>query len=153
MLTSVPQMIFFFLWSWSFLSCFALSLFLPSRPPRTPACYLHHPPRPAALTRRHTPPLTCRLRPQPAPTQVGVWSAEVETQVLFLSLPSVFKQELLCFRLPLRAHITRGFSACPGPRNWTAEHESEPGAVLGQITVSSRQLLMDRRRKRRMKGM
>lgn len=48
-----------------------LSLFLPSRPPPTPACYLHPPLPRAALTHRRTPPLTCRLLPQPTPTPVS----------------------------------------------------------------------------------
>ena len=54
-------------------SCFmsTLSLFLPSRPPLTPACYLHPPLHRAALTHRRTPPHICRLRPQPTPTLVS----------------------------------------------------------------------------------
>lgn len=50
-----------------------VSLFLLSRPPPTPACYLHpHLPH-AALTHQHTPLPICRLRPRPAPTLVSVF--------------------------------------------------------------------------------
>lgn len=49
-----------------------LSLFLLSRPPLTPACYLHPPLPRAALTHRRTLPLICRLRPRPTPTLVSV---------------------------------------------------------------------------------
>lgn len=44
-----------------------------------------------------------------------------------------------CLRLPHRAHISWGVSAGPGSRKWAAGHESQPGSVLGQITVSDRQ--------------
>lgn len=44
-----------------------------------------------------------------------------------------------CLCLPHRAHISWGVSAGPGSRNWAAGHESQPGSVLGQITVSDRQ--------------
>lgn len=54
-----------------------LSLFLPSRPPPTPACYLHPPLPRAALTHRRTPPLICRLRPRPTPTPVSVSEVDV----------------------------------------------------------------------------
>lgn len=49
------------------------SRFLPSRPPPTPACYLHpHLPH-AALTHQRTPLPIFRLRPLPAPTLVSVF--------------------------------------------------------------------------------
>lgn len=51
-----------------------LSLFPPSLPPLTPACYLHHPLLHAALTHRRTPLLICRRRPQPTPTPVSVFT-------------------------------------------------------------------------------
>lgn len=54
-----------------------LSLFLPSRPPPTPACYLHPPLPRAALTHRRTLPLICRLHPRPTPTPVSVSEVDV----------------------------------------------------------------------------
>lgn len=51
-----------------------------------------------------------------------------------------FSSPLLCSPF-LRAHIARGLSAGPGSRNWAAGHESQPGSVLGQITVNDRQSL------------
>lgn len=49
------------------------SRFLPSRPPPTPACYLHpHLPH-AALTHQRTPLPIFRLRPLPTPTLVSVF--------------------------------------------------------------------------------
>lgn len=65
-----------------FLLCFSLnlifslprtplpSLFLPSRPPPTPACCLHPRLPRAALIHQRTPPLICRLHPRPTPTLV-----------------------------------------------------------------------------------
>ena len=47
----------------------------------------------------------------------------------------------LLLPLSLRAHIAWCLSAGPGPRRWAAEHESEPGSVLGQITMSNRHSL------------
>lgn len=58
-----------------------VSLFLPSRPPPTPACYLHpHLPH-AALTHQHTPLPICRLRPRPAPMLVSVFSILLNMKV------------------------------------------------------------------------
>lgn len=109
-----------------------VSLFLPSRPPPTPACYLHpHLPH-AALTHQHTPLPICRLRPRPAPTLVSVFSESVW-------LLSNCHKNGFCLCLPHRAHISWGVSAGAGSGNWAAGHESQPGSVLGQITVSDRQ--------------
>lgn len=85
-----------------FLSCLPLSPFLPSRPPRTPACCLRRPLRRAASTRRRTPPLTCRLRPQPAPTQVGVW----KRLIFIFQLPlCLLRSEPWCFPLLSRSGL------------------------------------------------
>lgn len=113
-----------------------VSLFLPSRPPPTPACYLHpHLPH-AALTHQHTPLPICRLRPRPAPTLVSVFSIHESVWLLSNCYKNGF---YLC--LPHRAHISWCVSACPGSRNRAAGHESQPGSILGQITVSDRQLM------------
>lgn len=57
------------------------SRFLPSRPPPTPACYLHpHLPH-AALTHQHTPLPIFRLRPLPAPTLVSVFVIRVNIRM------------------------------------------------------------------------
>lgn len=45
------------------------------------------------------------------------------------------------FLTPPRAHITWRFGTGAGSRKWAAKHESEPGSILGQITVNNRQLL------------
>ncbi len=108
-----------------------LSLFLPSRPPPTPACYLHPPLPRAALTHRRTPPLICRLRPRPTPTPVSVSEADMGlfnrggdvcfTSVCYLRL---LAELTVLPSLPFRAHIAWRFSAGPGSRNRAAGHES-----------------------------
>ena len=126
----------------------SLSLFLPSRPPPTPACCLHHPLPRAALTHRRTPHHICRLHPQPTPTPVSVLTHL--TSVIANWLLKCTLKETLCFSspsLPLRAHIAWCFSAGPGSRIWSAGHESQPGSVLGKITVNNRQSLPTGNRK------
>lgn len=48
-------------------------------------------------------------------------------------------KQSVCVCLPRRPHITGRLCASPGPRIWAAGHESQPGSVLGQITVSNGQ--------------
>lgn len=140
-----PPTTLFMLTFLSFSSFSSLSPFLPSQPPRTPACCLRHLLLRAVLTHQRTPPLTCRLRHQPTPTQVR--SQLTETQHTNTHLLIRLSSWSFVFpSLSFRAHITWGFSASPGPRYRAAEHGSEPGPVLGQTTVSSRQLLTNKRR-------
>lgn len=77
------------------------SLFLPSRPLPTPACYLHPPLPRAALTHRRTPPLICRLHPRLTPTLVSVSEVVVASfmSVSFCILPSSWLNHKLtnCF--------------------------------------------------------
>lgn len=103
-----------------------LSLFLPSRPPPIPACYLHPRLPRAALTHRRTPPLICRLRPQPTPTLVSVLT-NLFTRLLPAEIDNKSNptdKQTLSVCLPPRAHITRRISTSPGSGNWAAGHES-----------------------------
>lgn len=116
---------------------FTVSLFLRSRPPPTLACYLHpHLPH-AALTHQRTPLPICRLRPRPAPTLVSVFPVLLNIKVVWLL--SICYKNSFCLYPPHRAHISWCVSAGPGSRNRAAGHESQPGSILGQITVSDRQ--------------
>lgn len=74
-----------------------LSLFLPSRPPPIPACYLHPRLPRAALTHQRTPPLICRLRPQPTPTLVSVLTNSFTRLLTINQTPQTNKLSLSVF--------------------------------------------------------
>lgn len=126
---------------------FPLLLCLQAIPPQSASSYsCMLPPSPSAPRSFDTSPYSSSHLQTPPSASSNTGKTHLTDKSSFTSLP--WQTVSLS---PSRSHIAGCFGARSSPGRRAAEHESEPGSVLGQITVRHRQSLQTGNTKRKEK--